>query len=41
MQIQARQTLSSLLLPLQTSVTVISRHNPKAQAKDDGQEFKL
>ena len=41
MQIQARQTLASLLLPLQTSVTVISRHNPKAQAKHDGQEFKL
>ena len=38
MQIQARQTLASLLLPLQTSVTVISRHNP---AKHDGQEFKL
>ena len=41
MQIQARQTLASLLLPLQTSVTVISRHNPKPQAKHDGQEFKL
>ena len=41
MQIQARQTLASLLLPLQTSVTVISRHNPKTQAKHDGQEFKL
>ena len=41
MQIQARQTLASLLLPLQTSVTVISRHNPNTQAKHDGQEFKL
>ena len=27
-------------LSLETSVTIISSHNPKAQAKHDGQEFK-
>ena len=41
MQIRAHQTLASLFLSLQTSVTIISRHNPKAQAKHDGQEFQL
>ena len=41
MQIRAHQTLASLFLSLQTSVTIISRHNPKAHAKHDGQEFKL
>ena len=28
-------------LSLETSVTIISRHNPKVQTKHDGQEFKL
>ena len=40
MQIRAHQTLASLFLSLQTSVTIISRHNPKTQAKYDRQEFK-
>ena len=40
MQIRAHQTLASLFLSLQTSVTIISRHNPKTQAKHDRQEFK-
>ena len=40
MQIRAHQTLASLFLSMQTSVTIISRHNPKTQAKHDRQEFK-